>query len=295
MKRRLIVLAVLVAVAVAVAVWWEQRPRTRTLVLTGTVDGNEVVVGSKITGRIVSLAVDDGQRVNAGDLIAVLDQDELRADQGAAGHAIAQARANAQQAVAQTELLASTLPTKVQQSGAQVEQTEAQLQQNQTNLGQLQTELFPAEKLIEEAYQDACRYQTTKASKLNCDLGPAPIVVSGDRAALKHALTEVMLNALQANPADPRIGVHLHAEQNGNGPAGLEFDVQDNGAGFTPEAAQKAFEPFFTTRNVGLGLGLTVSRKVIGTHQGRLEIVPSEPGTAGVIRIFLPFENSLVT
>jgi multidrug resistance efflux pump len=141
MKRRLIVLAVLVAVAVAVAVWWEQRPRTRTLVLTGTVDGNEVVVGSKITGRIVSLAVDDGQRVNAGDLIAVLDQDELRADQGAAGHAIAQARANAQQAAAQTELLASTLPTKVQQSGAQVEQTEAQLQQNQAQVAQAQAQL----------------------------------------------------------------------------------------------------------------------------------------------------------
>jgi len=156
-------------------------------------------------------------------------------------------------------------------------------------------EAFPIAPLVEEAYLDACRYQTTKASKLNCDLGPAPIVVSGDRAALKHALTEVMLNALQANPSDPRIGVHLHAEQNGNGPAGLEFDVQDNGAGFTPEAAQKAFEPFFTTRNVGLGLGLTVSRKVIGTHQGRLEIVSSEPGAAGIIRIFLPFENSLVT
>src|SRR5580700_8995492 len=132
MKRRLIVLAVLVAVAVAVAVWWEQRPRTRTLVLTGTVDGNEVVVASKITGRIVSLAVDDGQRVNAGDLVAVLDQDELRADQGAASHAIAQARANAEQSAVQTELLQGSLPTKVQQAAAQVEQAQAQLKQNES-------------------------------------------------------------------------------------------------------------------------------------------------------------------
>ena len=114
MKRLVILLALLVVVAFAV--WWEERPRPQTLVLTGTVDGNEVVVGSKITGRIVSLAVDDGQWVKAGDLIAVLDQDELRADQGAAGHAIAQARANARQAVAQTELLESTLPTKVRQA-----------------------------------------------------------------------------------------------------------------------------------------------------------------------------------
>ena len=77
--------------------------------------------------------------------------------------------------------------------------------------------------------------------------------------ALKHALAEVMLNALQANPADPKIGVRLHAESSGNGLQGLQIEVQDNGAGFTPEAAQKASAPFFTTRNVGLGLGLTVS------------------------------------
>jgi HlyD family secretion protein len=146
MKRRVILLTLLVVVGLAI--WWEERPRPQTLVLTGTVDGNEVVVGSKITGRIVRLAVDDGQRVNAGDLIAVLDADELRADQGAATHAIAQARANAQQAAAQTELLESTLPTKVQQASAQVEQTQAQQQQNQAQVAQAQAQLQQSEAQV---------------------------------------------------------------------------------------------------------------------------------------------------
>src|SRR5579884_92556 len=115
MKRAIFLLLI---VAIAAFVWWEERPQPQTLVLTGTVDGNEVVVGSKITGRIVQLAVEDGQAVKAGDLIAVLDQDELRADQGAANQAIAQARANAQQSMVQTELLQQTLPTKVQQAEA---------------------------------------------------------------------------------------------------------------------------------------------------------------------------------
>jgi HlyD family secretion protein len=141
MKR---VIFLLVLAAVAGAVWWTQRPGPQTLVLTGTVDGNEVVVGSKITGRIVSLTVDDGQWVKAGDLVAVLDQDELRADQGAAGHAIAQARANAQQSVAQTELLQNTLPTKVRQSQAQVEQSQAQLQQAESQVAQAQAQLQQA-------------------------------------------------------------------------------------------------------------------------------------------------------
>ena len=157
MKRRLIILTVLAAIAALI--WWEERPRPQTLVLTGTVDGNEVVVGSKITGRIVTLAVDDGQRVQAGDLIAVLDQDELRADQGAASHAIAQARASAQQSAAQTELLQGTLPTKVQQAGAQVEQTQAQLQQNQAQIAQAQAQLQQAQAQVAQTQAAVAKAQ----------------------------------------------------------------------------------------------------------------------------------------
>src|SRR5580658_716287 len=142
MKRVIILLAI---AAIAVAIWWVERPGPETLVLTGTVDGNEVVVSSKITGRIVSLNVDDGQWVKAGDLIAVLDQDELRADQGAAGDAIVQARASAQQSVAQTELLEHTLPTKVRQAEAQVAQTQAQLQQAQAQVAQTQAAVAKAQ------------------------------------------------------------------------------------------------------------------------------------------------------
>ena len=99
-----------------------------------------------------------------------------------------------------------------------------------------------------------------------------------------------MLNALQANPADPRIGVHFHAQASENGHRGLQIEVQDNGTGFTPEAAQKASAPFFTTRNVGLGLGLAVTRKIVETHHGKLEILPAKSGGNGVVRISLPLE-----
>jgi len=157
MKRRFIFLTILAAIVFAI--WWEERPRAQTLVLTGTVDGNEVVVSSKITGRILTLAVDDGQRVNTGDLIAVLDQDELRADQGAASHAIAQARANAQQSAAQTELLQSTLPAKVQQSAAQVEQTQAQLKQNEAQVAQAQAQLQQSQAQVAQTQAAVAKAQ----------------------------------------------------------------------------------------------------------------------------------------
>jgi HlyD family secretion protein len=156
MKRAIILLAI---VAAGLAIWWFERPRPQTLVLTGTVDGNEVVVGSKITGRIVSLAVDDGQWVKAGDLIAVLDQDELRADQGAAGHAIAQARASAQQSAAETGLLQNTLPAKVRQAEAQVAQTQAQRQQAQAQVSQTQAQLRQAQAQVAQTQAAVAKAQ----------------------------------------------------------------------------------------------------------------------------------------
>jgi signal transduction histidine kinase len=154
-------------------------------------------------------------------------------------------------------------------------------------------EAFALAPLIEEAYEEACTHQPANTAQLKCETGSKPFVVTGDRAALKHAFAEVMLNALQANPGDPKIAVRLHAESNGNGLQGLQIEVQDNGTGFTPEAAQKAPAPFFTTRNVGLGLGLTVSRKIIETHHGKLEVISPKSGQAGVVRISLPLDRSL--
>ena len=158
-------------------------------------------------------------------------------------------------------------------------------------------EAFPLGPLLEEAYQEARRYQPAKGSQLKYDTGNKPIILTGDRLALKHALAEVMLNALQANPADPRIDIHLRAEQGGDGNGGrlgVQIEVEDNGPGFTADSAEKASAPFFTTRNVGLGLGLAVSRKIIETHRGKLEIVPPHPNQSGLIRISLPLETTVI-
>jgi signal transduction histidine kinase/DNA-binding NarL/FixJ family response regulator len=147
---------------------------------------------------------------------------------------------------------------------------------------------FAMESLIEDAYLEAQKHQTAKVPRLDYQNGSAPVIVKGDRAALKHAFSEIILNAFQANPADPKIGVRVHADNNGGDHPDVQVEIQDNGSGFSQEAGQKAPTAFYTTRNVGLGLGLTVSRKIIETHHGKLEIITPKSGQSGLVRVTLP-------
>jgi len=156
---------------------------------------------------------------------------------------------------------------------------------------QIEQEAFPIEKVIEEAYQEAMRQQPAAGAQLKMENGGKPFIVTGDRAALKHALSEIMLNALQANPKSPQIGVKFQTD-GANGGRELTIEVQDNGTGFSADAAKKIPAPFYTTRNVGLGLGLAVTQKIIENHHGKLEIVPSP---SGIVRVSLPMEPAIST
>jgi signal transduction histidine kinase len=151
-------------------------------------------------------------------------------------------------------------------------------------------ESFPLAPLVEEAFREAQAHQPVKSALLKYDESNQPPIVSGDRAALKHAFLEVFLNALQANPNDARIAVRMKADQgfNGKGRRWTQIEVQDNGEGFSAEAMSRVPSPFFTTRTVGLGLGLTVTRKIVETHHGRFEIITPSSGHHGIVRIFLP-------
>src|SRR5688572_22785392 len=159
--------------------------------------------------------------------------------------------------------------------------------------GVMDRQTLPLTNLITDAFQDAQKHQPGKSSKLKQEGSTEqPIIVAGDHAALRHAFSEVFLNALQANPSDPRIAVKSLMDTDGAGSRWVHIEVEDNGAGFTPEALKKVPEPFYTTRNVGLGLGLTVSRKIIETHHGRLSILPPQEGHTSVVRISLPLPQN---
>jgi signal transduction histidine kinase/GAF domain-containing protein len=146
-------------------------------------------------------------------------------------------------------------------------------------------------ELIDEAFKEAYVYHNGKAPEFAIAADVEKLTIAGDHKALRHAFAEVLLNALQATPGESKNIAVKVSSIGANGNRGVNVEIRDGGSGFSAEAAKRAPEPFFSTRNVGLGLGLTVTRKIIEDHKGRVEI--SEPGAkgAGVVRILLPLSE----
>jgi signal transduction histidine kinase/DNA-binding NarL/FixJ family response regulator len=151
-------------------------------------------------------------------------------------------------------------------------------------------EAVPVKELIEEAFREARTYHPSTTVLLQYESSGEPLSITCDRQGLQHAFAEIILNALQASQATCQLQVRARTDTDSSGLRWAQIEVQDSGMGFTPEAAGKAAEPFFTTRKVGLGLGLAVTSKIIQTHAGKLEIPPPRSGVPGLVRISLPLE-----
>jgi signal transduction histidine kinase len=75
-----------------------------------------------------------------------------------------------------------------------------------------------------------------------------------------------------------------------DGPDGVRIEVRDSGTGLDPERATHLFEPFYTTKSEGLGIGLSISRSIVEAHGGRLWAGAKTPHGA-VFCIWIPVEE----
>ena len=120
--------------------------------------------------------------------------------------------------------------------------------------------------------------------------------LEGDRIRLVQAFEHVIRNALQAMPTGGRLSVSTADAQpsdfpNGQVPNGgaVRIEWLDTGEGIALENLPHVTEPFVTTRNVGVGLGLTIVKKIIERHGGRLEI-DSMLGRGTTVVMILPLK-----
>jgi len=104
--------------------------------------------------------------------------------------------------------------------------------------------------------------------------------VAGDRVQLQQVILNLLRNASEAMSAvdgrSRQLVIRTEADEDGH----VRLTVKDAGVGFTPQAADRLFESFYTTKNDGMGIGLSVSRSIIESHHGRLWAAPNDgPGS----------------
>lgn len=107
-----------------------------------------------------------------------------------------------------------------------------------------------------------------------------PTWADGDQ--LKQVILNIALNAIQSMPDGGTLSVGIRYAC-----GGILTELRDTGKGIPPEIRERLFEPFFTTRQGGTGLGLPISLRIIEAHSGDLRI-ESEPGSGTVVTVWLP-------
>ncbi len=106
-----------------------------------------------------------------------------------------------------------------------------------------------------------------------------------DRNRLLQAFLNIVVNALQAAGTDGAVTVATFREKR-SGSDRVVIEVSDNGPGIPPDVLEHIFDPFYTTKENGSGLGLSISHTIVREHQGRLE-VESKLGQGATFRIVL--------
>jgi signal transduction histidine kinase/putative methionine-R-sulfoxide reductase with GAF domain len=105
-----------------------------------------------------------------------------------------------------------------------------------------------------------------------------------DREQIKQVILNLLLNAVQATIKGGHLALKGHIPRDERW---IKLFIQDSGVGIPPEDMNKLFDPFFSTKEGGIGLGLSIAHRIIDQHHGKIE-VESTPGKGTLFIIWLP-------
>ncbi|MBL0926079.1 MAG: two-component sensor histidine kinase [Phycisphaerales bacterium] len=164
--------------------------------------------------------------------------------------------------------------------------------------------LEPAPHDVNALVEQLADFYTPQAEhhgiRLRADLAPGPLMARVDPNHFKQALLNLLINATQAMEGHEagrakelilqtrRVrGRRLGASGDGPAERGVVLHVIDTGPGIGQQALARIFEPYFTTKSGGTGLGLPTTKRIVEQHGGTLT-VHSEPGKGSDFVIWLP-------
>lgn len=138
--------------------------------------------------------------------------------------------------------------------------------------------------LIKTAFERARTGNSNPGTKLKLENHSETRHVNGNGESLGHALEEIFLNSMQTLSKPGEIAVKLRQNNEGI----LQIRIKDDGPGIPEDVVEDATKPFYTTRNTGIGLGLSVAEKIFSEHNGYLKLYPRSAEQGCDIEIELP-------
>jgi signal transduction histidine kinase len=103
------------------------------------------------------------------------------------------------------------------------------------------------------------------------------VLIRGDRVQLQQVILNLILNAVEAmssvEEGERKLSIRAEEDQTG----GICVAVSDSGPGIDPAHLEQIFEPFYTTKTSGIGMGLSICRSIIDAHEGRLWADDNQP------------------
>jgi two-component system CheB/CheR fusion protein len=127
---------------------------------------------------------------------------------------------------------------------------------------------------------------------LHLELLPQGLRVRVDHVQIEQVLVNLMQNAIDTirEAGSETRDIFIRTSQTEDGMA--EVAVEDTGAGLHASAHERLYEPFFTTKPQGMGMGLAISRSIVEMHDGRLSVTPRPSGIGTTVRLALPLESA---
>ncbi len=137
-------------------------------------------------------------------------------------------------------------------------------------------------KVILEETLEPYRKILTERIQFRVSFSGERFTFSGDQAKIKIVLRNILTNAIESIQDRGLISIDLSSPE-----SGLQLDIADTGPGLEPDILERIFEPYFSTKDVGTGLGLPIAKKIITDHGGAILAQPNAPKGLK-IRISLP-------
>jgi two-component system, sporulation sensor kinase E len=153
---------------------------------------------------------------------------------------------------------------------------------------------FPEKIVIQlqEFIQDTVQFMTIQGNLKNMvlkeNLCTPLIMIYMDAVQMKQVLINLIQNAFEAMPSGGEVEISLSYDS--VDPNNVVIGISDIGIGITDEQMKEIFTPFFTTKDNGLGLGLSICYRIIENHNGRIQI-KSNPGAGTTFNIILPIRS----